>query len=299
MSDDYIAEFIHFIESGGKYSPATVKAYTGDLTAFAVLMTKHNKRVQDADYRDVRDYIYQLHRSGNCAGSIGRKLAAVRAFYRHLLQIGIIEVNPARQVTRPKEHKELPRDLPEEELKVVLDSYSQDNFYEVRDKAMTEVLYGCGLRIAELVGINLSSINDDMVRVLGKGNKERIVPLTRKALEALRNYLKVRNLPSIDKSDPDALFLSHSGKRITTRDARRRVEKLIGGIGSERPHPHQLRHSFATHLLNHGASLREVQELLGHKSPVTTQIYTHVEVERLMKAYDQAHPRAKEIKESS
>ncbi len=297
METDHISEFIQHITAGGRYSPETIRAYSADLRLYSSHLADRGRDPIKADYRDVRDHIYHLHRVGNCARSIGRKLASIKSFYRHLQRLGIIEGNPARMVTRPKEKRALPGSLPEEELKQVLDEPADDRRFIIRDLAMTELLYGCGLRISELTGLNCSSLSDDMVRVLGKGGKERIVPVTKIAMIAIQKYLKIRHTNSTSENDADALFLSHSGRRITARDANRRVEKVIGGIGAEKPHPHQLRHSYATHLLNNGASLREVQELLGHSSPTTTQIYTHVEVERLVKIYDQAHPRAKERQE--
>ncbi len=294
MDTDPIADFLKHISAGGRYSPESIRAYKSDLNAFATHMKGRGRDPEKADYRDIRDHIYSLHRIGNSARSIGRKLAAIKSFYKHLQQLGIIEVNPARLVTRPKEKRALPGALPERELNQVLDEPPDNRYIKIRDLAMTDVLYGCGLRISELTGLNRSSLNEGLVRVFGKGSKERIVPIPAKTMAAIKKYLAARSVHFSDKTDEDALFLSHSGKRITSRDARRRVQKIIGEIGPKTPHPHQLRHSYASHLLNNGASLREVQELLGHKSPTTTQIYTHVEVERLVKIYDQAHPRAKE-----
>jgi len=294
MDVDYISLFIDHISSSGRYSPETIRAYHSDLKAFVQHLDENGRDLVKAEYRDVRDHIYQLHRIGNGARSISRKLAAIKTFYRHLQRQGIIEVNPARSVVRPKEKRALPGALPAAELQQVLDEPNDNERLTIRDLAMTELLYGCGFRISELAGLNLSSINDNIVRVIGKGSKERLVPLPAKAQMALKEYLKIRATKFPDKGDSEALFLSNSGKRITARDARRRVELIIGNVGPDQPHPHQLRHSFASHLLNNGASLREVQELLGHSSPTTTQIYTHIEVERLVRIYDQAHPRAKE-----
>ncbi len=294
MEVDHISQFIQHISAGGRYRPETIRAYTSDLKAFEAHVVARGRDPVKVDYRDIRDHIYQLHRTGNGARTISRKLAAIKSFYRHLQRQGIIEANPARTVVRPKEKRALPGALPKEGLQQILDDRSDDVFLVIRDLAMVEILYGCGLRISELTDLNRSSISSDVVRVVGKGSKERIVPLPQKAAEALQKYLDLRFVKSGKVSDDEALFVSHSGKRITSRDARRRVEKVIGGVTPDKPHPHQLRHSYASHLLNNGASLREVQELLGHSSPTTTQIYTHVEVERLVKIYEQAHPRAKE-----
>lgn len=294
MDVDHISLFIDHISTSGRYSPETIRAYHADLKTFALHIEESGRNLVKAEYRDVRDHIYQLHCIGNGARSISRKLAAIKTFYRHLQRQGIIEVNPARSVVRPIEKRALPGALPVSDLQNVLDEPADDERLTIRDLAMTELLYGCGLRISELTALNLSSINSNLVRVIGKGSKERLVPLPAKAQLALQKYLTIRTTRFHDNSDSEALFLSQSGKRITSRDARRRVELIIGNVGPNQPHPHQLRHSFASHLLNNGASLREVQELLGHSNPTTTQIYTHIEVERLVRIYDQAHPRAKE-----
>lgn len=299
MTVEIVRQFLNELATARRYSPHTIRAYTSDLAAYQAHLTERNKDILKADFHDVRDHIYALHRQGNSARSIGRKLAAIKSLYRHLQRIGLVAANPARMVTPPRERRPLPDALPAAELKTTLDSADKEGRFALRDLAMTETLYGCGLRIAELTGLNLASISGDYVRVLGKGSKERVIPLTKTATRAITDYLRVRSLLLKSRSGETALFLSRSGRRILTRDARRRVEQLIEQIGPERPHPHQLRHSFATHLLNNSASLCEVQELLGHVSPTSTQIYTHVGIERLVEVYLQAHPRAQEKPEST
>jgi len=299
LEPDPFELFLGYIEKSHRYSPETLRAYTSDLNGYRKYLFDIGKEALKATFRDVRNHIYELHDHGNGSRTLGRKLAAIKTFYRFAQRQGLVQVNPARSVNTPKEKRSLPGALPAEELKQVLDSAPDHEFLQARDLAIVELLYGCGLRISELCGLNRASISGEIIRVLGKGSKERIVPLPRKAAEVLKKYTNLVQVQKFDFKDPEALFLSNSGKRLGVRDARRRVEGLIGKIGPEAPHPHQLRHSFATHLLNNGASLREVQELLGHTTPNTTQIYTHVEVERLVKIYDQAHPRAKKREEVS
>jgi len=296
---ELLQEFLTEIGAHNRYSVNTLLAYTSDLEAYELYLTGVGKGVLEADFRDVRDYVFSLHRAGNVSRSIVRKLSAIKAFYKHLQRIGRASSNPAKLVKAPKVNRLLPNPLPEADIVSVLSNSETVTTLDVRDLAMLEVMYGCGLRISELAGLTLSSAEKDTVRVLGKGNKERIVPLTREARRSLDSYLLKRTLLSVNAPDSQALWLSERGEALTVRQIRRRIVLLIGGIGDNTPHPHQLRHSYATHLLNHGAELRTVQELLGHESPQTTQIYTQVGIERLVKVYNQAHPRALKKPESS
>ena len=296
---ELLQEFLTEIGAHNRYSVNTLSAYSSDLEAYELFLTGVSKTVLEADFRDVRDYIFSLHRAGNVARSIVRKLSAIKAFYKHLQRVGRISANPAKLVKAPKVSRLLPNPLPEADIVSVLNHGSTETALDVRDLAMLEVMYGCGLRISELAGLTLVTAEKESVRVLGKGNKERIVPLTREARRSLDSYMKKRTLLAAKAPPSDALWLSERGEPLTVRQIRRRLVLLIGGIGAKAPHPHQLRHSYATHLLNHGAELRTVQELLGHESPQTTQIYTQVGIERLVNVYNQAHPRATKKSESS
>jgi len=298
VDSDLIRGFLNILNTR-RFSPHTLRAYEKDLLEFAAYLDERKKDSLLADFRIIRDHLYNLHRRGLAPRSIGRKFAAIKAYYRHLMRVGSISDNPTRPVQAPRERRSLPKPLPREELAKALDRQIEDAL-AIRDRAMVELLYGCGLRISELTGLDIVSLNDKVLRVYGKGGKERITPLPGKAINALAAYVPVRAILSTGRSDEPALFLSRSGKRLTARDARRRVELYLDALSDGRtPHPHRLRHSFATHLLDNGAGLREVQELLGHASPQTTQIYTHVGIERLLKVYRQAHPRAGEPVETT
>ncbi len=295
----YIAEFFDQIRGAKRLSPNTVRAYTSDILAFQEQLEATGKDVLAADFHDVRDHIYALHRKGNSTRSIVRKLSAIKALYNHLQRTGLVESNPAKLVKAPKVHEKLPQALPEQELGSVIDNAPSDKPLAARDLAMLEVMYGCGLRISELTNLTLDSIRGDVVTVTGKGDKQRVVPLTRLAKVAIARYLSLRPTLLAGREDSGSLWITQDGVGLSVRQVHRRIVRLIGGIGIAKPHPHQLRHSFATHLLEHGAELRAVQELLGHESIQTTQTYTHVGIERLVKIYHQAHPRATKNRESS
>jgi integrase/recombinase XerC len=297
MRETLLVQFLEFLHKGNRYRPNTAKAYELDLTAYSEHLEQAGKNVVDVGFRDVRNYLFSLHRLGNSPRSISRKLASIKAFYRYLVRTGVLETNPAKQVASPKFARGLPNPLPEDKLNTLLDQPDSGSTIQIRDRAMVEVLYGSGLRISELTGLDLDSIQSNCVKVLGKGGRERIVPLTKSAISALSDWKRVRGDFSAPSMKQTALFVSNRGERLDSRDARRRVTKFLKGVGSESAHPHQLRHSFATHLLKRGASIREVQELLGHSSLSTTQLYTQVEIERLLDVYQQAHPRAEETPE--
>ncbi|MBM3326640.1 MAG: tyrosine recombinase XerC [Calditrichaeota bacterium] len=276
-----------------RFSPHTLRAYTNDIKEFSDFLSRRERCLTDVDFRDVRAFLFELHQRGLSARSIGRKLAALKALFLHLKRIGAIDHNPTKGVVSPKAQRPLPRVLSVNEITQALDTPAEDDMLSMRDKAMLELLYGCGLRISELVSMNIDSIDHSCVRVIGKGGKARIVPMPKKTIEAVNRYLSHRGSLISSKHPTNALFLSQRGRRLTDRDVRRRIESLIGAAIVDEPvHPHQLRHSYATHLIERGAGLREVQELLGHSSPTTTQIYTHIGMDRLVKVYKQAHPRS-------
>ncbi|MDP8228713.1 MAG: tyrosine recombinase XerC [Candidatus Electryoneaceae bacterium] len=297
--DSSVERYLDELETVRGYSPHTVRAYRKDIIRYVEFLTGRNCDVINAGFRDVREFAYELHRQGLSTRSIGRMLSAVHGLYRHFQRIGLVERDPVGEISLPKENRPLPTVLPKETIADAIDQKSDEGPASIRDRAIVELFYGTGIRLSELAGLNLSSISDKEVKVLGKGDKERIVPLTRKARQALDDYLSVR--PALaDTDSEDALFLSVNGNRLTVRDIARRVELVLRRTsGDKKLSPHRLRHSYATHLLDNDADLREIQDLLGHEKPSTTQIYTHTSLERLVKVYQRAHPRAGSKREKS
>jgi integrase/recombinase XerC len=228
--------------------------------------------------------------------SIGRKLAAIRSFFRYLVRNGIVVKNPAELISTPKKENRLPFHLDIDQVTALVEAPAEDQKYVLRDRAILELLYSCGLRVSELTGLNIGEIDlsGGMVRVMGKGGKERIVPVGSRAVVAVRDYLAGRG--ELAGSGP--LFLNTRGQRINRRSVGRIVDGHVLQIAAfKRISPHVLRHTFATHMLEGGADLRAIQELLGHASLSTTQKYTHVGIDRLMEVYDKAHPKAHAKKE--
>jgi integrase/recombinase XerC/integrase/recombinase XerD len=273
----------------------TRRAYGVDLGQFALWCTAQGVDPRDVGSRDLRRYAAVLSGRDAVAATIARKLAALRAFYRTLREHGHVTQNPVDLIPSPKRPRSLPTVLRPDELAALLDRIPASTPLELRDRAMLEVAYACGLRAEELVNLDRGSLDFDAeeVRVEGKGGKTRIVPIGESAVQALARYVeRARPALQADRAE-QALFLSKSGRRLSTSDVRRRLRvwsrraALQGGA-----HPHALRHSFATHLLDGGADLRAIQEMLGHSSISTTQIYTRVESARLKSAYARAHPRA-------
>jgi len=243
--------------------------------------------------RQIRDFIYELHRRGNSTRTINRKFIAVKGLFHHLQRTGQIEENPTELVNSPREHRGLPKPISENAIFEALELSQDPNPIGKRDRVIVELFYATGMRLSELGALNLSSIQENFIKVLGKGRKERIIPLTDHIQKLLNSYLLVRNNFLKAERQSQALFLNNRGQRLSNRSVARRVQKVLSRA-SERTqlNPHALRHSYATHLLNRGADIRIIQELLGHENLGTTQIYTHVEIDRLIQVYDQAHPRA-------
>jgi site-specific recombinase XerD len=273
----------------------TRRAYGFDLSHFALWCTRQELAPEVVTFRDLRRYAAVLSEHRNAPTTVARKLAALRAFYRALREHGIVEQNPADLLPAPKRPRTLPRVLKPEEIATLLDAIPTGTPLDLRDRALFELAYSSGLRAEELVNLDVASIDHDgeQVRVEGKGRKTRFVPVGEPALRAVQRWT-AQGRPVLSQGDgQDALFLSKSGRRLSTSDIRRRLRVWArraaqqGGV-----HPHALRHSFATHLLDGGADLRAIQELLGHASISTTQIYTRVESARLKAAYSKAHPRA-------
>ena len=279
-------------------SAHTLRNYGSDLNQFLTYFTIDGKpRVEDIDALAIREWLGHLYQQRLTAVSMGRKLAAVRSFFKFLLREGVVGANVARLVRRPKTPKSLPAVMTAEQTNTMVDGISAtadklERPYPARDLAIFELLYGCGLRISELVGLNLDDFDfsERWVRVRGKGRKERQVPFAGKAARALERYLAVREPAAHGER---ALLLNHRGRRLTDRGARGIVKfyaRMITGDSSI--HPHSLRHAYATHLLSDGADLRAIQELLGHAQLSTTQKYTQVSLADLMAVYDRAHPKA-------
>jgi integrase/recombinase XerC len=277
-------------------SPHTLKAYSGDLANFSVYIGSQKWR--EIDHVTIRGFLSHLYEKGLGKTSVARSLAAVRSLYRWLAQEGVVEQNPAALVSTPKLAKKLPRVPTMEEMNSVLDGAMPEiaSFPE-RDRLMLELLYGCGIRNSELVGINLDDVrvSSEAILIRGKGKKERYVPFGDPVTSALAAYLPARHvtLAGSRKSTP-ALLINQRGGRLTTRSVGRIIKKIAVAKGlSPDVHPHTLRHAFGTHMLEEGADLRAIQEMLGHERLSTTQRYTQLSMKHLLSVYDQTHPRAK------
>jgi len=298
-----IEQFLEHLRYERNVSAHTLRNYSSDLEQFVNFLTADGKRgapeVSAIDHLTIREWLASLHTDQKKKSSIARKLAALRTFFQFLVREGMLELNPAKLVATPKLEKKLPKHLSIEEAIRFIESPDPETDLGKRDRAMLELMYATGVRVAELTTLNLPDVDfgNQLVRVTGKRRKQRIVPFGDPAGGAIRSYLDVRekflfNAP-VSKRDEEALFLNYQGTRITTRSVGRMVEKYIRiCAGMHNISPHALRHSFATHLLDSGADLRDIQELLGHARLSTTQVYTHVSMEKLIEVYDKAHPKA-------
>jgi integrase/recombinase XerC len=266
-------------------SPHTLRAYTMNLGLFAAYCAAEGvKRPKEITHRLLRGFLVELNGRGLARSSVARYVAAVRSFTRFLAREGALDADPARALRSPSPRRPLPLHLGESDVARLIDAAETP-----RDRAILETLYGGGLRVSELTGLDRDDLRGGIATVRGKGRKERLAPLGGSAMRALDAYLATRPRTA----DPRPVFLNAKGKRLTQRSVHRLLKACAARAGLDpRTKPHTLRHSFATHLLDRGADLREVQELLGHASIATTQIYTHVSMERLRKVYERAHPRA-------
>jgi integrase/recombinase XerC len=278
-------------------SELTAKSYHEDLQSFLDYLQDRVGPIPSPDQIDVamlRGYVAYLHECQYARTTMARRLACLRSFFRFCCREGLAPANPAKALRTPRVGRKLPHFLTNEQVVQLLEAPPANEPAGLRDRAILETLYSAGLRVAELVGLNLESWDRDadILRVLGKGRKERIAPVGRFATAALLRWLEVREPdPQAKPAEQQALFLNKHGRRLTTRSIGRMLEKYLQQTGLDRiTTPHTLRHSFATHLLDGGADLRSVQELLGHKSLTTTQIYTHVSTKRLRETYEKAHP---------
>ncbi|TAJ96538.1 MAG: tyrosine recombinase XerC [Candidatus Manganitrophaceae bacterium] len=322
--DRAIHDFARYLQIEENVSPHTYRNYLSDLAAFKAFLVgapeKESKApsLESIDHLMIRGYLAALQKRGAKKSTVARKLAVLRSFFQYLVREGRLPLNPAKRVVRPKLEKRLPRFLTVDQAQALMTTPTGEGWMVRRDQAILETFYSTGIRISELVGLNPSDIDFDsgMVKVFGKGRKERIVPIGQKAIDAIRSYLGARPaLQSEDLASPvrargvgasehpakqertgphietTALFCNARGGRLTVRSVDRIVKKYVLRIDQPNMVPHSLRHTFATHLLEGGADLRSVQEMLGHASLSTTQRYTHLQVDHLMQVYDKAHPR--------
>ncbi len=322
-----IQEFLSYLKYEKRFSDHTAKCYGADLWQFGEFMTlrsegtsaggpissvpheggsatavaahpglKLNEFILSTQTDDVRAYLAFLNEKQYSKSTIARKLATLRSFYKFLVKRGQIDSNPVVAIRTPKQEKKLPRFLEYEEVKRLLETPPMDSWLGARDRAIMETLYSTGMRVSELVALNMDDIDflGEVVHIRGKGKKERIAPISSSTLQVIQHYMEFRNKRAQSNSNFDSkvLFVNKHGKRLSTRSVRRKMDKYLKMAGLDPAiSPHTLRHSFATHMLNNGADLRSVQELLGHQSLSTTQIYTHLGTKKLKEVYQSAHPR--------
>ena len=329
MKDSVIVqEFLNYLRFEKRFSEHTAKCYGADLSQFSEFLigasdgspsdaepislaqqqegpaaalatqtkTDVNQLLLSADVNAIRAYLAFLNEKQYSKATIARKLATLRSFYKFLVKRNQLSSNPVIVVRTPKQEKKLPRFLEYEEVKKLLETPPMDNWLGARDRAILETLYSTGIRVSELVALNIDDIDflGEVIHIRGKGKKERITPIGSSALQVIQHYIEFRNKRAQSNSNFDSkvLFVNKHGRRLSTRSVRRKMDKYLKMAGLDAAiSPHTLRHSFATHMLNNGADLRSVQELLGHQSLSTTQIYTHLTTRKLKEVYENAHPR--------
>ncbi len=290
-----LSQFLDFLRYERNASAHTVSGYRRDLSQFADYLATREIPLRRLDNVHIRGFLAQLHEKRLRKSSLARKLAAVRSFLQFCVKKGWLAENPAKVVATPKQETHVPLFLSEQEMAGFLEVPSSQRPLDLRDKAVLELLYATGIRVSELVGIDIEDVSfrERLIRVRGKGKKERLVPFGRIAGRTLDSYLAARALLLKDRIGERAMFLNYQGRRITTRSVERIVDKYIRQTALKRKiSPHSLRHSFASHLLSRGADLRVIQELLGHESLATTQKYTHLNLGQLMDVYKKSHPRS-------
>lgn len=307
MIENLLAQFFEHLRYERNVSEHTLRNYAIDLAQFlehlapADLKTGARREIdiKQIDHITIREWLSTLHTAQKKKSSVARKLAALRTFFQFLIREGVVEMNPAKLVSTPRLEKKLPSHLSVEDMVRFIETPDIATDLGKRDRAILEMLYGTGMRVSELTKLDMRDVDfrNKLVRVMGKRRRERIVPFGDLAQQAVLGYLPVRdtflqNAPLAERSS-QAVFLNYQGTRITTRSVGRMVDKYITVCaGIHDISPHSLRHSFATHLLDSGADLRDIQELLGHARLSTTQIYTHVSMEKLIEVYDRTHPKA-------
>jgi len=295
-----IGRFLRYLDVERNASLHTIKSYREDLTSLHEYLSGDSEKVitpEQISSLDLRGYVSALHEAGYAKTSVARRLASLRSFFRFTQREGLSSSNPAKPLRNPRPDRKLPHFLSTEEIGKLLSAPPKSEAMGLRDRAIFETMYSAGLRVSELVGINQDDLDlvTGLVRIRGKGKRERLAPIGSFAAKSLNQWLAAKPKEKSKKvEDEQAVFLNRFGNRLTTRSVGRMLEKYIQQTGLDlRTSPHRLRHSFAMHLLDRGADIRSVQELLGHKSLVTTQIYTHVSTARLKEVYERAHPRAK------
>ena len=294
----YIRQFVTYLKIERNYSQHTVDSYELDLSDFVKFLADENGTlppIEDVDHLTIRSYLANLQERHLARSTVVRRLSSLRSFYKYLCRHGYLDTDPTSALSSPKIQKRLPEFLEISEVELLLSAPDRNDIIGLRDQAILELLYTTGMRVSELLSLNLPDIDmvNAIVKVRGKGKKERIIPIGGPAMSALNEYIKRRDELAGDKSI-QAIFLSERGNRIPdSKSIGRRITKYAQSVGIKKKiTPHTFRHTFATHLLNAGADLRSVQELLGHTNLSTTQIYTHVTADRLKKVYEKTHPRA-------
>ncbi len=294
-----VARFLRHLALERNAAELTVKSYREDLTALVQYLTAAYGRApspEELTPLDLRGYVAALHEAGYAKTSVARRMASMRSFFRFAQRESLVENNPAKPLRTPRRNRKLPHFLTTDEIGRLLDAPPIDDAQGLRDRAILETMYSAGLRVSETVGLNDGDLDEDngIIRVRGKGRRERLAPIGSFAQDALHAWIRVRRVsPREPQGLQTPVFVNRFGRRLTTRSVGRMLEKYLQQLGLDnRTSPHTLRHSFATHLLDRGADIRSVQELLGHKSLTTTQIYTHVSTAGIREAYEKAHPRA-------
>jgi integrase/recombinase XerC len=310
-----VRQFLDYLKLERHFSDYTVKSYGADLIQFGQFLVGEigsaaqsqgfatgmslDDRQCKCEPLTIREFLAYLYGQNYTKSTTARKLATLRSFYKYLIRRGVVSVNPLSTIRTPKQEKRLPKTLDLEQVQKLLDAPGDSDILSARDKAMLEVLYSSGIRVSELVELEMQDLDlqEGVLRVKGKGRKDRLTPIGSQAIKAMQRYFELRQADSRCQQSTHGtrVFLNKHGEPLSTRSVRRKLDKYLVSAGLDPGiSPHTLRHSFATHLLNNGADLRSVQELLGHQSLSTTQIYTHLTTSRMKEAYDAAHPRANE-----
>jgi tyrosine recombinase XerC len=297
-----IDSFIEYLRSERHFSSHTARCYAADLDQFCRYL-RSSGADSDLDQRllrmtddAIREFMSYLHGKNYCRSTVARKLATLRSFYKFLLRRGKLDNNPVAGIRTPKQDKKLPKCLEIEEIERLMSNCDTTTLLGARDRAILETLYSTGIRVSELVALNIADVDlgSSVILVRGKGKKERVIPIGPGAVQAILHYLDLRRtMTNNPKHDAEALFINKHGQRLSTRSVRRKLDKYLLDAGLDLSvSPHTLRHSFATHMLRRGADLRSVQEMLGHQSLSTTQIYTHMTKQHIREEYEKSHPRA-------
>lgn len=285
--------FLKFLSKEKNFSLHTIKAYQYDIQKFIEFLTEKSVRVQQATKSDIRDFLSNQYDLGLTKKTVARRLASIKSFYKYLINIEFIDKNPSLFLQSPKLSKELPNFIDEKIIDELMNQPDIDTVKGLRDRAIMELFYSTGMRLSELINLDIGSINtkDYLIKVVGKGNKDRLIPFGKRAKFCIENYLKKRALALKSSFEGTPLFVNSKNQRVPKRTIQRRVSNYIKLVAEgKRLGPHILRHSFATHLMNKGADIRAVGDLLGHSNLSSTQIYTHVKPERMREIYKQSHP---------